>query len=237
MQGVLESVLHERGVAKQVLPELEERLVMKECSQKALVDVEIYFPVKCCPLPIAMMTLHGLGCSFEYASVAEIQRARDLDVLTARGIFGAPARAVADSAAALDMGVGTFVVDSIDEAEKLATLGPGIDVLIRLEVESADTTMPLSTKFGVTSSGNRDLTLAISDLGLRLSGFVFHVGLRLDPPNHGPALLRLRATPGRLRGGQVWRSTRSTSEVASRLHIAGRQWRRSRRSQRRFGAP
>lgn len=174
-----------------VHPERTPRLVVNPllmASQVArfrdsLPSAEIYFPVKCCPMPVALLTLGAAGCRFEYASVAEIDKVDRLGLDIAPGIFGAPARRADDSALALRRGVQTLVIDSIDEARKLAGLSSECQVLIRLEVESADTTMPLSTKFGVTAAGNRELLWACADLGLDVAGYVFHVGSQTRSTN------------------------------------------------------
>ena len=142
----------------------------------ALPTAELYFPVKCCPIPVVLQTAFAMGCGFEYASLAEVEMVRRLDLHRRPAIFGAPARPTADVAAAAELGVEMFVVDSIDEAAKVAALPGEVAAMIRLEVESSDTTMPLSTKFGVSSSGNRELARACADMGLPVVGHIFHVG-------------------------------------------------------------
>jgi ornithine decarboxylase len=127
---------------------------------------EVQYAVKACPQPEVLRTLAALGSGFDVAGPEEIALCLAAGAAPARLCHGNPVRAPGAAAAAAAQGVRRFVTDS---AEDLATLPPGAEVLVRVQVTDDGAATPFLGKFGAAPA-------EAARLARGAAGVAFHVG-------------------------------------------------------------
>ena len=149
--------------------------------------VEPFYAVKCNPDPVIVRLLASMGCSFDCATMGEI----DL-VLNGLGdesfklkgkasssiVYANPAKMEHMLRFAIDNKVKMTVFDGEDELKKIAAIPGGhqMELLLRLTTDDKSSICRFSKKFGCpVAEAPRLLELAKS-LGLRVAGVSFHVG-------------------------------------------------------------
>jgi len=136
----------------------------------------IYYAVKANPAPEILRLLASLNCSFDTASVAEVEMALAAGAAPDRISYGNTIKKEGDIARAYALGVRLFAVDCVAEVEKIARQAPGASVFCRILTDGAGAEWPLSRKFGC----QRDMAVAVLEhahaLGLDARGISFHVG-------------------------------------------------------------
>ena len=149
----------------------------------------IRYAVKANPHPALLRALVRAGCGFDVASPAEVGAAlaagaRPVDLLHSNPIARRDHLRVCGL-----LGVRHFVVDSLQEVDKLADEVPGALVLARLLTSGAGSDWPLSRKFGCTPEHAIELLGRAAARGLRPVGVAFHVGSQQrDPQAWGPPI-------------------------------------------------
>lgn len=150
--------------------------------------VEPFYAVKCNPDVVIVKLLASMGCSFDCATMGEINL-----VLNGLGddlsfnksgraeksiVYANPAKMEHMLQFAIDNNVKMTVFDGVDELHKIASLPGGnkMDLLLRLTTDDSASICRFSKKFGCPVSESRDLLIAAKGLGLRVSGVSFHVG-------------------------------------------------------------
>lgn len=146
-------------------------------------DMLVRFATKCNPDPIVLRTLARLGCSFEAASVHELELLVGVGVAPSEVVHTFPHRSIRDLQASRDLGVGRWSVDAESELEKLVKYAPDSRVGIRIAVDDSDSRWPLSRKFGVAPSDSVALIDRAIDLGLQVDSVSFHVGSQVQDSN------------------------------------------------------
>lgn len=144
-------------------------------KQTMKVDTVAY-PVKTNPAPKVLAKLNEAGCSFEIASLGELQGVLDAGGKPDRVLFGHPVKIREEIEEAYAAGVRTFAFDTEQELQKLAELAPGSNVYIRLEVSNDGSEWELTEKFGAPQSEAMPLMKKALELGLNPMGLSFHVG-------------------------------------------------------------
>ncbi|MBF0871110.1 type III PLP-dependent enzyme [Gluconobacter japonicus] len=142
----------------------------------ALPSGKIYYAIKANPAPAILKRLVALGSSFDAASLEEIRMCLDAGATADRISYGNTLKKVSAIREARAMGIDLFVLDSMEELEKIAANAPGARVFCRLAVENEGADWPLSRKFGTTIAHAGDLMRRAKELGLHPYGLSFHVG-------------------------------------------------------------
>ena len=102
------------------------------------------------------------------------------------------------------LGVRLFVVDSLDEVEKVAEALPAAQVLCRLVTSGEGSDWPLSRKYGCSTYEAVEMLTLADQLGLDAAGVSFHVGSQQrDPEAWGE--------PDRRRGSRLRAAARARS--------------------------
>jgi ornithine decarboxylase len=142
----------------------------------ALPGVLPFYAMKCNPSPEILATLRDHGAGFEIASLGELRMLERLGVDPAGVLYSNPVKPPAHIAAAYAAGLWRFSFDSANELRKIAEHAPGSAVYLRLLVDDADSSFPLSRKFGAEPAEAHDLLVLARRLGLQPYGVTFHVG-------------------------------------------------------------
>lgn len=157
--------------------------------------VQPHYAVKCNPSPVIVRLLASLGCSFDCATMGEIDMVVNHlgDQLSfgrtpgkaASGIvYANPAKFDNMLQFAMDSGVRMTVFDGEDELEKIAKLvGPNgthpgypLQLLLRITTDDKHSICKFSGKFGCPVEEARELLVIAKELGLHVAGVSFHVG-------------------------------------------------------------
>ncbi|WP_305782539.1 type III PLP-dependent enzyme [Symbioplanes lichenis] len=148
----------------------------------ALPGFDVHYAMKCNPSPEILATVHAHGGGFEIASLGELRMLERAGVDPAEVLYSNPVKPPAHIADAYAAGVWRFAFDSPNELRKIAQYAPGAAVYLRLHVDDASSSFPLSRKFGAEPSEARDLVVLARRLGLRPYGITFHVGSQCPDP-------------------------------------------------------
>lgn len=164
-----------------------------ERLRAAMPDADIYYAIKANPAGEILKTLIGLGAAFDAASIAEIRMALAAGATADRISFGNTIKKEADIAAAADLGVDLYAIDSEAELRKIARAAPGARVFCRLFTTGGGADWPLSRKFGCEPDVAADLLRLAADLGLVAYGLSFHVGSQQRNPRQWEDAVRAAA--------------------------------------------
>ena len=149
---------------------------------RALPDSRVYYAVKANPDPAILRLLAGLGSSFDCASVAEIDMAREAGATPERISYGNTIKKERDVAAAYERGVRLFAVDCREEVDKIVRAAPGSRVFCRILCDCDGAEWPLSRKFGCVPELAVDVLDYAHRSGLEAYGVSFHVGSQQPNP-------------------------------------------------------
>jgi len=158
--------------------------------KQALPRVMPYYAVKTNPDPLILATLAFLGARFDCASQQEMEMVLKLDVPASHLIFSHPRKPISHLTYAVEHGVPLYTFDSLEELEKLQTLSPHGNLLLRIKTHDAHSACPLSSKFGAKLEESYTILDAAFARNAPLVGIAFHVGSNCTHlPTYRSALL------------------------------------------------
>jgi len=140
-----------------------------------------------------MRWLADSGAGFDCASGMELQKAAALygsaERFAESSVFANPCKPPRDLKIASELGSGPTVVDSVEEVEKLASVGWQRGALIRIAVDDKGSKMPFSKKFGAAITDISKIKDAAQSLKQDIRGISFHVGSGcLEPLQYSKAI-------------------------------------------------
>jgi ornithine decarboxylase len=144
--------------------------------QAAMPRVHPHYAVKANPEPRVLRTLIEAGCGFEIASISELDLLLSLGVNAAEVYYSNPIKSRAYIEYAATQGVEWFVVDSVEELRKVASVKPDAKLYVRIDVPNAGSDWPLSGKFGAEASDAEAIVAEAARIKIDLAGITFHVG-------------------------------------------------------------
>src|SRR6059058_5427168 len=112
----------------------------------ALPGTAVHYAVKANPHPRLLAALAAAGCRFDVASPVEVRAALDAGAGPDDLVYSNPVKRRDHVAESASLGVRLFVVDSLDEVDKVAAAAPGSRVLCRLVTSGEGSDWPLSRK-------------------------------------------------------------------------------------------
>jgi ornithine decarboxylase len=138
--------------------------------------VGVRYAVKCNSLPGVLAAVVDAGGSFEIASAPELDLACAAGADPTDIFYSNPVKPAAHIRRTAAAGVRRFVVDGVEEIDKLAEAAPGAEALVRVRVDDTGSAFPLSSKFGAPLHRADDLLAYAAARGLTPAGLTFHVG-------------------------------------------------------------
>jgi ornithine decarboxylase len=147
--------------------------------------VEPFYAVKCNNNPVLMRVLASLGCGFDCASKGEIESVLNIPgVGPERIIYANPCKTRSHIRHARSRGVTTMTFDNEEELEKLSTLFPHAQLILRIAVSDPTAICPLNVKFGCEIGPAADgLLRRAAELQMKIVGISFHVGSGCQDPS------------------------------------------------------
>ncbi|MGX9675448.1 type III PLP-dependent enzyme [Mycobacterium sp. HM-7] len=142
----------------------------------ALPAAEVRYAVKANPAEPVLRLLADLDCTFDVASVGEIDLCAAAGIDGALMTFGNPLKKPTEIAYAFARGVRRFTFDTADGLSATAENAPGSSVECRIAPAFPSSVTPFGHKFGCSPEDAVGLLTEASRLGLRADGVAFHVG-------------------------------------------------------------
>jgi ornithine decarboxylase len=150
--------------------------------KRALPGVTLYYALKPLPHAAVVAELRDLGASFDVATTGEIRLVKSAGVGLERCMHTHPIKSDADIAAALRLGIRTFVADNPDEVRKFRRHRRRVELVLRLSFRDPTAVVDLSRKFGCEPAAVPHLLELARELGVRVGGLSFHVGSQVADP-------------------------------------------------------
>jgi len=144
--------------------------------------VQPFYAVKSLPDPVVLSTLVASGVNFDCASSAEIDAALEAGATPERIIFANPVKFPGDIKHAREVGVRKMTFDNDDELEKVATIFPDAEVVLRIVTDDSKSVCRLSNKYGAAIEDCSFLLERAKELRLKVIGVSFHVGSGSSEP-------------------------------------------------------
>jgi len=150
-----------------------------DAFRRALPDTRVFYAIKANPDVAILKLLAARGSSFDCASLNEIKLAMAAGATADRISFGNTIKKQRDIAAAYELGVRLFAVDSIEELRKVGESAPGSKVFCRILADGDGAEWPLSRKFGCTPEMAVDILASAEYNFVVAHGVSFHVGSQM----------------------------------------------------------
>jgi ornithine decarboxylase len=139
---------------------------------------EVYYPIKANDDDLVVNAAIESSCSFEVDSIEHIKK-----LITRKGVnaerllYSYPIREKKDIRKACKLGVKTYVVDSIEEYEKIVSIASEVSFFVRLNVVDALNLNlePQRNKWGLSISDAKDLINLIRNDGNAVVGISFYL--------------------------------------------------------------
>ncbi|HUV31857.1 MAG TPA: type III PLP-dependent enzyme [Acidobacteriota bacterium] len=167
--------------------------VRRNCRalQAALPRADLHYAVKSNDHPAILRQVQRCGGSFDVCSVREIDAVLATGIDPARLIHSHPIKSLREFDQAVAKGVRVFVVDNVDETEKLRRYtNEKLRILIRFRINTNTTAVVnLQYKFGCTVDEVLPLAEKIRAAGHEYDGLCFHIGSQcIYPENYVKAI-------------------------------------------------
>ena len=164
--------------------------VLKQFNQwkQELPMVDPFYAVKCNPDPAIVRLLASLGCSFDCATMGEIDLVlhglgndlsfANLNKAATSVVYANPAKMEHMLKFAIENKVKMTVFDGEDELYKISSIpgGNNLQLLLRLTTDDKSSICRFSKKFGCPVAEAPKLLEIAKSLGLHVAGVSFHVG-------------------------------------------------------------
>ena len=164
----------------------------------------VTYAVKANPDEAVLVNLVAAGVTaFDVASPAEMAavRAACPDAVLH---YNNPVRSRAEVAAAATFGIASASVDCPGELDKLAPLGPDLEVSVRLALPVKGAAYDFGAKFGVGPDRAVELLRKVAERGFR-PALTFHPGTQCDAPEAWGAYIRAAVDVARRAGVAIGR--------------------------------
>ena len=129
--------------------------------------IETFYSVKANSSPTLLEYLAVLNLGFEVSSKEELRRVLAIRRSTSNVSTSNPIKPPEFMDYAYRNGIDEFVVDSVEEIYKIASIAPGSKIIVRLLVDNTESAWPLDKKYGVSTEEAVKLLVLCHDKGLR----------------------------------------------------------------------
>lgn len=146
--------------------------------------VRPHYAVKANPDPRVLKTLIAEGTGFEIASIAELDLLLSLGVAATEIFYSNPVKSRDFIACAAAKGVAWFVIDSVEELNKVHAIKADAKLYLRIDTPNIGSDWPLDGKFGAHAGEAREIVATAARLKADLAGVAFHVGSQCRNPEN-----------------------------------------------------
>nr|WP_090701160.1 type III PLP-dependent enzyme [Nitrosomonas aestuarii] len=150
----------------------------------AMPRVRPHYAVKANPDHRVLKTLIEEGAGFEIASIAELDLLLELGVPAVEIFYSNPMKSRAYLEYAASKGVEWYVLDSVEELQKIVSVKPDAKMYLRIDTPNIGSDWPLAGKFGTHLADISFIIEAAVKLKADLAGVTFHVGSQCRNPQN-----------------------------------------------------
>ncbi|SFP34066.1 ornithine decarboxylase [Nitrosomonas cryotolerans] len=150
----------------------------------AMPRVHPHYAAKANPDPRVLKTLIEEKAGFEIASIAELDLLLSLGVPAAEIYYSNPMKSRAYLEYAAAKGVEWYVLDSIEELQKIVSVKPDAKMYLRIDTPNIGSDWPLAGKFGTHLADIHEIINEAARLNADLAGVTFHVGSQCRNPQN-----------------------------------------------------
>ena len=147
-----------------------------------LPNIQPFFAVKSNPDNIIINMLARLGCNFDCASKNELRNALSITNNPDRIIFANPCKVSSHIIYARENNISKMTFDCLEELEKIHTIYPDAQIILRICVDDTNSKCKFNSKFGCPLHNIPSIFESIKSLQMNLVGFSFHVGSGCSDP-------------------------------------------------------
>jgi ornithine decarboxylase len=147
-----------------------------------LPNIQPFFAVKSNPDNIIINMLARLGCNFDCASKNELRNALSITNNPDRIIFANPCKVSSHIIYARENNISKMTFDCLEELEKIHTIYPDAQIILRICVDDTNSKCKFNSKFGCPLHNIPSIFERIKSLQMNLVGFSFHVGSGCSDP-------------------------------------------------------
>lgn len=147
-----------------------------------LPNIQPFFAVKSNPDNIIINMLARLGCNFDCASKNELMNALSITNNPDRIIFANPCKVSSHIIYARENNISKMTFDCLEELEKIHTIYPDAQIILRICVDDTNSKCKFNSKFGCPLHNIPSIFERIKSLQMNLVGFSFHVGSGCSDP-------------------------------------------------------
>lgn len=144
--------------------------------QKNLPNVTPYYAVKTNHDPVIVNVLASLGLGFDCASMREIKLALSTSSKPSMIIFAHPRKTIETIREASTLGIKLMTFDSLEELNKIQSITPNAELILRIKTNDHNSLNPLSSKFGASMDNAKALLEYANINKIAIKGISFHVG-------------------------------------------------------------
>ncbi|SEN21107.1 type III PLP-dependent enzyme [Nitrosomonas marina] len=152
--------------------------------QAAMPRVRPHYAVKANPDRRVLQALIEEGAGFEIASIAELDLLLELGVPAAEIFYSNPMKSRAYLNYAASKGVEWYVIDSIEELQKINSVKVDAKLYLRIDTPNIGSDWPLAGKFGTHLADVAHIIHEAARLKADLAGITFHVGSQCRNPQN-----------------------------------------------------
>ena len=138
--------------------------------------------VKVNPDPGVIRFLANLGLGFDCASQQELEQVLNTGVDPSRIIYANPCKPRESLRFAYRHGVRTMTFDGVDELQKIASIAPESQLILRVHVDDSSSLNRMSSKFGAPLDMVPQLLSTARQLNLAVVGISWHTGSAATDP-------------------------------------------------------
>nr|WP_107796134.1 type III PLP-dependent enzyme [Nitrosomonas aestuarii] len=150
----------------------------------AMPRVRPHYAVKANPDHRVLKTLIEEGAGFEIASIAELDLLLELGVPAVEIFYSNPMKSRAYLEYAASKGVEWYVLDSVEELQKIVSVKPDAKMYLRIDTPNIGSDWPLAGKFGTHLADISFIIETAVKLKADLAGVTFHVGSQCRNPQN-----------------------------------------------------
>jgi len=150
---------------------------------RELPQVLPFYAVKCNPDSHILHILDKLGCNFDCASMAEMRSVIKIGIDPERIIFANPCKKLQHLRWARDHGVKKMTFDNEPELDKVKSICPNAELVLRIATDDSSSVCRFSMKFGLVPERAEEVLKYAQKLHLNVIGVSFHVGSGCTDPN------------------------------------------------------
>jgi diaminopimelate decarboxylase len=144
--------------------------------KKVFPRVHPFYAVKSFPDVNVVRALHLLGANYDCASKAEIELCLSVGAQPSDIIYANPAKAFKHVEYAKSRNVKMMTFDNKSELDKILSIFPDAELVLRIASNDSKSLMPFGYKFGCSYTYALELVDACKEKGGNLIGVSFHVG-------------------------------------------------------------